>query len=292
MKKNLAVTIIIIISLISSGLLYAWYKSNQEIIISTDNAGNTITEFRQDNILLITPSENSVGKVMFLSGGTTGSGLIANSGYSIVINGGYFGYTNTAKTWFIAAGLLQEDENWYTKPFLSSDLNDPNLTHTILFQHAHHRILFSPLTDKTMQDYRIQSGEQLFVAGPMIIDHNRLASGATSKQSHRQGRFPRTVIIYEQYTRKVYYLISPQGKTLEEIASLISHLQHKQRFFSYMKDNKYGKYIGKNGQRQSRHLWSITAINLDGWPSTMLTSKDIPQYNYRSDKLLPFFIGL
>lgn len=288
-KKNLTLMVGPILLIFLTIYLY---NKTPNIIISTDSAGNTITEYPQEQILLISPNNNTLGTVQFFSGWNTGSWLIQNSWYHIVINGWYFWYTNTAKTWFIAAGPVQTSKEGYTKMLSLSDLIDPNLTHTILFQHNNKKIQFSPLSTSGIQNYRMLSGEQIFVAGPMIIDHNNITTEATTKKNHRQEKFPRTVLIYDHSHNKVYYLISIQEKTLQEIAWYIREFQHTYKIFASMKDNNHGNSIGKNGQKQSQQLGIISAINLDGGPSTMITSKEFPQYNYHSDILLPFFITL
>jgi hypothetical protein len=166
------------------------------------------------------------------------------------INGSYF-WTNEDDTFFPAGIRLQ---SWSNKGHENKD--DPNLQEYLEIDEQQKSIIHI----KPEQVWR--KYHNLYInAGPLLINEGEINTGIDQDISHRKKPYPRTILVIAEDGQPFLY-ISPEQITLPQAAIQISNLK------------EYGK---------------MTAINLDGWPSTAVYREFTGGQFFLENQLLPIF---
>ena len=206
------------------------------------------------NFRIIKPN---IISVFFVKSGSTTKEFWSKYNCNTTINGSYF-WRNPDWT-FSSAGLRY---SWNTiATHQNHEEQDPNLQSIVLFSDKKPSFEIVPNTIPTTP----QTGAIAFNAWPILIEKWKTNPSISQDISHRNKKFPRTILIKND-KEEVFFLLIFNNVTLIEATDII---------------------------KQQKQLWkNYDVINLDWWPSTSLYSKLSSKDIFNEHEILPIFFCL
>lgn len=193
--------------------------------------------------------------LFFTANASTTQEIATQHDCKVTTNGSYFG-RNSDGTFFPAGIRYSGMELLHTAS--QRELSDPNLQTLISFPQFSGAIQFWTNT----HNFPPQENTILFNAGPILFQSGEKNAEINNKTSHRQGRYPRTILIITD-KQETYFLLITKKVTLPEATDIIEQIPN---------------------------LWAnFSAINLDGWPSTSSYSKLLKKLTFNENEKLPIF---
>lgn len=169
-----------------------------------------------------------------------------------IINGGYFGYSGSL---FVPAG-----DAWFLDHQLDTFIDqtqDPNLSVRVIYFPEYNKVALE-------QDAPFQAidGAYVFFAWPMLIQDGQINESIRDEISHRTGKYLRTFLIQSEDKSPILG-VTTKKMTLQELSESL--------------------------QKRPEFSWAYSVVNLDGWPSTSIISKN---FSHNTKKKLPWFFIL
>lgn len=173
--------------------------------------------------------------------------------YRVAINGSFFTVTSEH------AGLLYRNGTT-TVPLAPQDKQ----LSAVVSIDASSTITMKPISEFKNTD--LAGKTTAFQTGPLVIVNNHTATSSIANSLNGEGNYARTVL-GTTASGQTFFAIFSERRTLFEVAAALQSL----KLFAHD---------------------TITAVNLDGGPSTALYTPEQPQLHFMSTKFLPIIIGI
>lgn len=256
-RKKMKKTTYLIISfllLFTIGFLY-WYLQPSEEIESTIKPENTTknTYITSPQLPTTMAIPTGVFKLIFIQSGAYIQDVHQQYNCKTTINGSYFG-RNEDGTFFPAGIWLQ---SWIDIGFQNK--TDPNLQEYLEIDEERSSIIHIKPEEVGREPHKLYIN-----AWPLLVKDGEINTGVSQNISHRKQYHPRTILLITEDGQPYLYI-------------------------SFEKTTLYREAIRISNQKE---FWKMTAINLDGWPSTAIYEKIPGTQFYIKDQLLPIFFCL